>query len=169
MSSPIPPDMSYLDLSPEQALAQVNAISSTKFDKLVVGAAILRDGSEILLLRRRSDEKNYPNVYEIPGGKVESSDLTIWSTIAREVSEESSLKVSDVVRPLSMITYTTESKSGSRRVIQFSYVVKVQDTEFQVNPAEHSMGVWADKTMLSELEITTDMKILVLEALEALV
>ena len=141
MSCPVPPNMAYLDMSPGQALAQINALSSLKFDKFVVGAAILKSETEILLLKRRPDEKHYPNVYEMPGGKVETSDPTIRGAIAREVHEETGLQLTDVLRPLQSITYTTESESGSRCVIQLSYVAKVQGAAFEVNPDEHSTGV----------------------------
>ncbi|KAI3333810.1 NUDIX hydrolase domain-like protein [Ustulina deusta] len=157
--------MAYLPMSRDQFLASVNSASTLKFDKLVVGAAILRNEAEVLLLKRRADEKHYPNVYEIPGGKVEHDDPTIQDAITREVLEESNLSVKDVSRPLSVITYTTESGAGTRNVIQLSYVITVQDTQFQVNPEEHSTGIWANIDMLAQLEITQDMKTLVSEAL----
>ena len=100
MSQLPPSGTSYLKMSLGETLAKVNAESSLKFDKVVVGAAILRNDHRILLLKRRADEQHYPNVYEIPGGKVESSDADVMAAIIREVSEESSLTVTKVVKAL---------------------------------------------------------------------
>ncbi|KAK8016992.1 hypothetical protein PG993_015181 [Apiospora rasikravindrae] len=165
MKSQIKSGMSHLDMSRDQFLANINKTASAQFDKLTIGAAVLNSDNRILLLRRRPDEKHYPNVYEITGGKVDETDPTIGQAIAREVLEESSLKVSAVLKPLSTITYNTFSAAGTRNVIQLSYVVQVEDTQFQVNPEEHSKGIWAAMDMLGELDITEDMKDLVMEAL----
>ncbi|KAK7961704.1 uncharacterized protein PG986_002529 [Apiospora aurea] len=137
MKSQMKPSMSHLNCSRDQFLADINKTADPPFDKLTIGAAILRDDGRILLLRRRPDEKHYPNVYEIPGGKVDETDPTIGQAIAREVLEESTLKVNAVLTPLSVITYNTVSAAGTRNAIQLSYVVKVEDTQFQVNPEEH--------------------------------
>ncbi|KAK8068184.1 hypothetical protein PG996_007296 [Apiospora saccharicola] len=102
----------------------------------------------------------------MPGGKVDETDATIGHAIAREVLEESNLQVRAVLKPLSVFTYTTASAAGTRNVVQLSYVVQVEDAEFRVNPEEHTEGVWADREMVEELEITKDMKDLIVEALE---
>lgn len=163
MESPkIKPGMRHLEKSPEQFLAEINNNTSNdvQFDKLTVGAAILQSDGRILLLRRRPDEKHFPNVYEMPGGTVEETDPTIGHAIAREVPEESNLKVSAVLKPLSTFTYST----GTRHVIQLSYIVQVESTEFRVSE-EHTEGVWTDNGMVEELDIIKDMKDLVVEAL----
>ncbi|KAF9880187.1 NTP pyrophosphohydrolase [Colletotrichum karsti] len=147
-------------------------------DKVTVGAGILRfdtNGPKILLLRRNANEKYYPNVFEMPGGKVDATDTSIRDALVREVAEETSLHVRDVLGPLQPITYTTEKRekdaSGhdkiiSRKALQLSYVVTVQEgTDFKVNPAEHSMGIWTNLQALSHLTITEEMKSLVTEVL----
>ncbi|KAE9366747.1 hypothetical protein N431DRAFT_429544 [Stipitochalara longipes BDJ] len=47
-----------------------------RYDKIVVGAIILRD-SKILLLKRAPHEIYYPNVFELPSGNVKSTDPTL--------------------------------------------------------------------------------------------
>ncbi|KAK8075731.1 hypothetical protein PG997_010394 [Apiospora hydei] len=147
MKSQIKPSMSHLNCSRDQFLAHINKTADPPFDKLTIGAAILRDDGRILLLRRRPDEKHYPNVYEIPGGKVDETDPTIGQSHSSRGPRG------------------VNSQPGTRNVIQLSYVVKVEDTQFQLNPDEHSEGVWATMGMLGELEITDDMKGLIMEAL----
>ena len=53
--------------------------------KLVV-AALVRDGSKILMSRRRADQP-MPNLWEFPGGKVEPGEAPT-DALAREVREE---------------------------------------------------------------------------------
>ncbi|EXF84610.1 hypothetical protein CFIO01_04778 [Colletotrichum fioriniae PJ7] len=146
--------------------------------KVTVGAAILRHDTSypsILLLKRNTDEKHYPNVFEIPGGKVDATDSTIRDAIIREVAEETQLKVLDIASPLSRIRYTTEKlertptgeeKIVKRHALQLSYVVTVEGTEFRVEKKEHSMGIWATRDSLDQIPITSEMRKLVLEALD---
>ncbi|KAK7917319.1 hypothetical protein PG985_010927 [Apiospora marii] len=166
MEVTIKQDILHLMKSREEFLAEINKANNVQFDKLTVGAAILQSDGRILLLKRRPDEKHFPNVFEMPGGKVEETDLTIGQAIAREVLEESNLTVTAVLEPLSPFTYTTVSGAGiTRNVVQLSYIVQVEATEFRVNPEEHTEGVWADNEMVDKLDITNDMKDLIVEAL----
>ncbi|KAI3551142.1 hypothetical protein CSPX01_01059 [Colletotrichum filicis] len=129
----------------------------------------------ILLLKRDSHEKHYPDVFEIPGGKVDAADSTIRDAIIREVAEETQMRVLDITTPLSRTRYTTEKiertstgqeKIVKRHALQLSYVVTVEGTEFQVEKKEHSMGIWATRDSLDQIPITSEMKKLVLEALD---
>ncbi|KAJ3939136.1 uncharacterized protein N0V96_010577 [Colletotrichum fioriniae] len=129
----------------------------------------------ILLLKRNSDEKHYPGIFEIPGGKVDATDSNIGDAIVREVAEETQMKVLDITTPLSRIRYTTQKLEGiptgqekivKRHALQLSYVVMVEGTEFQVEKKEHSMGIWATRDSLDQIPITSEMRKLVLEALD---
>ncbi|KAK2739696.1 MutT family protein [Colletotrichum kahawae] len=165
--------MEFLSMSREEVQLRIG-----KVDKVTVGAAILQQGDSgptILLLKRNPTEKYYPDVFELPGGKVDATDRTVHDAIIREVSEETQMAVVEVVSPLSRMTYTTEKLEKTptgqgtiarRRAVQLSYAVKVEGKEFQVNNEEHSCGIWASCDHLDEIPITSDMKALVLEALE---
>ncbi|TEA12243.1 hypothetical protein C8034_v006006 [Colletotrichum sidae] len=150
-------------------------------DKVTVGAGIVRNssnkGPQVLLLKRNASEASYPNVFEMPGGKVDATDSTIRDALVREVAEETQLTVVDVKAPLSPIAYTTEKRDknadGVERVVkrhafQLSYIVSVQGdgSNFRVNKDEHSEGIWADRGVLDGISITPDMKKLVCQVLE---
>lgn len=170
-------------MSKAQFLGSIDNLpdSSANYDKLTIGAAIIRSpkmsgGAQILLLQRNMDEEYYPGVYEIPGGKVDDQDATIAAAITREVSEETNLVVSRILNKLPVMTYTTEKNvsgqygkevSKVKRAIQLSYVVEVEnDTMFCWNPAEHCHGVWASREDIRRLEITEDMKKIIEAALQ---
>ncbi|KAG7045314.1 hypothetical protein JMJ77_0009397 [Colletotrichum scovillei] len=170
--------MEFLSMSRNEAQLHFTASDSARVDKVTVGAAILRHDTptpSILLLKRNSDEKYYPDVFEIPGGKVDATDSAIRDAIIREVAEETQMKVLDITAPLSRIRYTTEKievtsigkeKIVKRHALQLSYVVAVEGTEFQVEKKEHSKGIWATRDSLDQILITSEMRKLVLEALD---
>jgi 8-oxo-dGTP pyrophosphatase MutT (NUDIX family) len=85
-----------------------------------------------MLLKRRADEKHYPNVYEMPGGKVNPADATIRDAVIREVAEETSLAVKDVLHPLQIITYTTQKPAVSITVKAIRFVGAQMATQLSV-------------------------------------
>ncbi|KAL9621331.1 MAG: hypothetical protein Q9160_004222 [Pyrenula sp. 1 TL-2023] len=168
---------SILALSREQYLLYASIVMKQDFDKLVVGAAIIQspatnpklDEPLILLLRRNADEEYYPDVFEIPGGKVNDIDPSIGDALRREVQEETDLAVTRVLDMLPDLTYVTEKallkrnsdgeeKMVKKSCIQLSFTVDVASLNFRPNPAEHSGGVWASKDMLNHLKMTTEMR-----------
>ena len=50
---------------------------------------------KILLLKRSPAEKLFPYHWEIPGGKVDDTDKTIWDALKREVNEETGLCIKE--------------------------------------------------------------------------
>lgn len=168
MGSQIKSEFRYLSLTRDQCLADINTTSDVNYDTLAVGAAILHNGESILLLKRQKKKKHYPNVYEIPAGKVKATTrLTIGDAIEREVPRLTKHKVISVLRPLSAITYSTASGIDTHNVIQLNYVVQVEaDSKWRRNHMEHSDGIWANKTTVETLEdITEEMKGVAMEAL----
>ncbi|WYZ46203.1 hypothetical protein EsH8_IX_000428 [Colletotrichum jinshuiense] len=169
--------MEFLSMSRDEVRLHMSSSGSPQVDKVTVGAAIMRhdaSGPSILLLKRNPNEKYYPNVFEIPGGKVDAMDLTVRDAIIREVAEETQLAVLDVTASLSRMMYTTEKLEKTptgedeivkRRALQLSYVVTLQGTDFQVNEEEHSMGTWASRDSLDKIPIASEMRALVSEVL----
>ena len=61
-------------------------------------AAVLRCGERILLCHRRPERASYPDVWDLPGGHVESGE-TRPSAIARELREELGVEISPPTGP----------------------------------------------------------------------
>ena len=59
---------------------------------VVVTAAILRRGSEILLCHRHPERDHYPDVWDLPGGHVEDGE-SLPETLARELHEELGIRI----------------------------------------------------------------------------
>lgn len=165
----------YMEAITDKTSPRYNPSPSYRITKITVGAAIVRGSGaqkQILLLKRNTTEAYYPNVFEMPGGKVDESDASIRDAIIREVAEETQLKVADIKFPLFPIYYTTEKKvldeKGNaavlqRHAVQLSYVVEIEGDgrDFVVNKDELSEGMWADAEALEKIPITRKMRGLV--------
>ncbi|KAH7375076.1 NUDIX hydrolase domain-like protein [Plectosphaerella cucumerina] len=176
--------MEFLTMSKLEVQNRTNAGADksdhASIDKITVGAAIIRntDGcNEILLLKRNADEAYYPNVFEIPGGKVDAQDTCIRDAIVREVVEETGLQVSAITAALPPMRYTTRKTTRDaagtevvieRQALQLSYIVSIdpeQGMNFIVNKNEHSMGRWVGLESLQGVDMTDEMRRIVLVAL----
>ncbi|KAL2206302.1 NUDIX hydrolase [Sarocladium strictum] len=174
--------MDVLDLTANEAQERINSSAGSPVDKITVGAAILRKSkdpkadTQILLLKRSAHEMYYPNMFEVPGGKVDPGE-SLRDAVKREVNEESGLVVFGIVKALPAFNYTTTKtaddptigtqESICRRAQQFSYVVTIEGdgSDFRVNQEEHSEGAWFEASDLANVSMTDEMRNLVIQAL----
>lgn len=170
--------MSLLSLSLDEFRKSQLSESGRPYDKIVVGAAAFRyapnsTSPSILLLQRAPHEPHFPNVFELPSGKVDPDDETLRHALAREVKEETGLDIVEVHAELNPMTYSTEktvvNEAGkevvvSKSAIQLNLVVSVSAGTVKLNADEHSDSRWATKEDLSELDITDAMRVVIQEA-----
>ncbi|KAL6836723.1 NUDIX hydrolase domain-like protein [Trichoderma sp. SZMC 28015] len=157
--------------------------SGRQYDKLVVGAAIFRHIQNltssktpcILLLKRAPHEPYFPNIFELPSGKVDLSDLTLKHALVREVKEETGLDIIKISAQLSPMAYQTEKTIKSdagveslviKSAIQLNYVVSVSDGMVKLSIDEHSESLWATEEELDELDITDETRGIIREAFQ---
>jgi 8-oxo-dGTP diphosphatase len=108
-------------------------------EKTVVGGVLLdRKGQSILLIKRHPSEF-MPNILELPSGGVKKGE-TLTVALAREIQEETSLKMKEVLWFLNYFDY--HSKSG-KLTRQFNFIVHTENLEpIILNPEEHSSYEW---------------------------
>lgn len=126
----------------------------------VVGAIIFQEpiseiSPKLLLLKRASHETAFPNLWELPGGGIEIHDETVAHAVAREVLEETSLVVHDIIAEIKPMTWESKTRTN----IRLNYVVNVQPMVMvKLNPDEHSNWVWAEEGDVEALEMTLEMR-----------
>jgi 8-oxo-dGTP pyrophosphatase MutT (NUDIX family) len=99
----------------------------------------------MLLVQRAKEEKAFPNLWEIPGGKVDDTDESILHGVARELKEEAGLDVTRVVRKVGEFgweDYHTIRKQQEvwRKLI---FEVEVRELKVVLDPEEHQDYVFA--------------------------
>ncbi|KAI0527918.1 NUDIX hydrolase domain-like protein [Xylaria bambusicola] len=176
-------DLQILNSSGNEFRKLKPSASGNPYDKIVVGAATLRHASDstgaetptILLLKRAPHEPYFPNVFELPSGKVDPGDPSLKAALVREVHEETGLNVTEVLAELKPMVYTTEKAITdntnrdvivSRTAIQLNYVTLVSKGEVNINTDEHSESCWVSEAESHSLDITMAMRAVVHEAFQ---
>ncbi|WP_054815351.1 NUDIX hydrolase [Nocardia arizonensis] len=116
----------------------------------VVGVAVFRHGK--LLVVRRVPDDYYGGMYELPGGGVESGE-SFAECVARELFEETGLRVRDITEFLGAIDYATRTKAKVRK---FSFVVDADGGEVSLAPGEHDAFAWIDAAAFEHLPMAPD-------------
>ena len=94
-------------------------------------------------------------MFAIPGGHVEDTDKDVLHGLKREVLEETTMVVRDIIDQIDPLSWVTETNHTS---VQLMFVCSVEGDTFQVDPEEHSMGVWADREKAATLVMSTGMR-----------
>lgn len=116
----VPSDLSQYDITLEDFLTR-----NPKYTNLAVGAYLFHE-NRLLIVQRSKHEHAFPNLWEIPGGSCDPTDKSILHGAARELMEETGLKVTAFVRA---IGEGREFQSGTparkKEWIKFSFEVEV--------------------------------------------
>ncbi|KAH0558377.1 hypothetical protein GP486_004967 [Trichoglossum hirsutum] len=129
----IPEELNFLGFPLEKWFS-----SHPQYQHLVIGALIFGyrppaiggsssdDRQPRLLLVKRSAMDSYPGCWEVPSGSVERTDLTISDAVAREVLEETKLRVSRFVGEVrGQPVHWWSRQGGGIRVLKLSFEVEV--------------------------------------------
>ncbi|OJJ97795.1 hypothetical protein ASPACDRAFT_1889729 [Aspergillus aculeatus ATCC 16872] len=98
-----------------------------------------------ILLLRRAPTDSYPGRWEAPGGSCDATDASILAGAAREVYEETGLRVSRFRALVGVDAWEVVRADGVRKVVKFTFLVDVDDTP----PTERLGG---DRVQRGELD-----------------
>lgn len=104
--------------------------------KNVVGAIILNEKSQVLIMSRKTDDF-MGGIDELPSGNMEQGE-NIYESLIREVKEETNLDVVNVKSYIGSFDYISGSGKKAR---QYNFVLDVKNTE-NIILTEHDEYNW---------------------------
>lgn len=105
-------------------------------EKNVVGAVIINEKNEILIMSRKIDDF-MGGIDELPSGNMEKGE-TIYEALAREVKEETNLDLKEVVCFINSFDYISGSGKKAR---QYNFAIKVEKGG-KIALTEHDAYKW---------------------------
>lgn len=122
--------------------------------RVVVGAVIVNNQSQVLILQRSTKETTYPGMWELPSGKRENLEPTL-DGLKREVSEETGLEIEPLM-PFSVFDYQVERPEEIRDATQVNFLVKTSG-KVVLSP-EHDNFAWISVGDLENYNLTAAAK-----------
>ena len=118
---------------------------------LTVRGIIKNNADEILIVKRHPKSRTEPEMWELPGGKVESGEF-FADALVREIKEETNLdvKVGDFCEAI-------QNDYMHKRTVQIMMYLKDITGEVQISD-EHTDWMWASLEELGNLKISTSLK-----------
>ncbi|MFA6007364.1 MAG: NUDIX domain-containing protein [Candidatus Shapirobacteria bacterium] len=132
-------------------------IDISKLHSVIVNAVIEKEG-KILVSQRSFEEGHEGGKWTIPGGKVDKTEGNVFNivekTCAREVMEETGIKIKDNVQ---LITNNTFIRSNGQHVIALICLCHWESGE--VKALEDTIGVqWITKEDLDNFDFAPNVK-----------
>lgn len=130
----------------------------------VASGAIIFQEDRVLLVQRAPDD-SMPNLWEIPGGAVDPEDESILAGCAREVREETGLKVTHIRRRVTegeggMENTVFTNSRGTKTFVKLTFVVDVEEgADVVLDPIEHQAWVFATGEEVEKQKVGDAMRI----------
>ncbi|MBQ7928267.1 MAG: NUDIX domain-containing protein [Methanobrevibacter sp.] len=118
---------------------------------LTVRGIIKNDNDEILIVKRHPKSRTDPEMWELPGGKVEMGEF-FADALIREIKEETSLDVS-----VGDFCEAVQNDYSHKRTVQIMMYLENVQGEVKISE-EHTDWMWADLEKIKGLEISTSLK-----------
>ncbi len=118
---------------------------------LTVRGIIKNDANEILIVKRHPKSKTDPEMWELPGGKVESGEF-FADALVREIKEETNLDVD-----IGDFAEAIQNDYKHKRTVQIMMYLCDVKGEIKISD-EHTDWMWASLEKIKSLEISTSLK-----------
>lgn len=118
---------------------------------LTVRGIIRNDSGEILIVKRHPKSKTDPEMWELPGGKVEKGEH-FADALVREIKEETNLDVN-----VGDFCEAVQNDYSHKRTVQL--MMYLDDVEGSVEISEeHTEYMWASIEKIESLELSSSFK-----------
>ena len=112
---------------------------------------IKNENDEILILKRHPKSRTDPEMWELPGGKVESGEF-FDEALVREIKEETNLDVE-----VGDFAEAVQNDYSHKRTVQLIMYLDNVKGDVKISD-EHTDWMWADLEKIKTLEISTSLK-----------
>lgn len=118
---------------------------------LTVRGIIKNNANEILIVKRHPQSRTDPEMWELPGGKVENGEF-FADALVREIKEETDLDVE-----VGDFAEAIQNDYMHKRTVQVMMYLDDVKGEVKISD-EHTDWMWADLEKIKGLEISTSLK-----------
>ncbi|WP_296883537.1 NUDIX domain-containing protein [uncultured Methanobrevibacter sp.] len=112
---------------------------------------IIKNNNELLVLKRHPKSRTDPEMWELPGGKVESGEF-FTDALVREIKEETNLDVS-----VGDFCEAIQNDYSHKRTVQIMMYLENIEGEVKISD-EHTDWKWATLEEIKTLNISTSLK-----------
>ena len=118
---------------------------------LTMRGVIKNENDEILLLKRHPKSKTDPQMWELPGGKVEKGE-DFTDALEREIKEETGLNVE-----VGDFCEAVQNDYMHKRTVQVMMYLTDIEGEVEISE-EHTEFMWADLEKIKTLDISSSLE-----------
>ncbi|WP_407423161.1 NUDIX domain-containing protein [Methanobrevibacter sp.] len=118
---------------------------------LTVRGIIKNDNDEILIVKRHPKSRTDPEMWELPGGKVESGEF-FADALVREIKEETNLDVK-----VGSFCEAIQNDYAHKRTVQIMMYLEDIEGEVKISD-EHTDWMWASLDKIKTLKISTSLE-----------